>query len=116
MSEDEGASGAEDFLRLCQRRALVHVEGGDPHAAMQSLFSDVMKRPDMRDHAVLQALRGLLLECSEGQARQAIELIPRVIEDGGLTAETIESVTRLSLEAHEVEVARYQAARASGDR
>ncbi|MET7487723.1 hypothetical protein [Streptomyces sp. NPDC005538] len=115
MSEDEGVSSVGDFLGLCQRRALAHVEGGNPYAAMQSLFSDLMKRPDMRDHAVLQALKGLLLECSEDQAREAIELIPRVIEDGGLTPETIESVTRLSLEANEVEMARFEAARARED-
>lgn len=108
IAEDEGLSSVGDFLRLCRSRALAYVDRGDPCNAMQSLFSDLMKHPGTQEQDVLHAFRGLLLECSENQAREAIDLIPRVIEDDGLTSETLESVTRLSLEAHEIEMARYR--------
>jgi hypothetical protein len=65
-----------EHLAWCKQRALEYVDGGDPQGGLTSMFSDLGKHDETRNHAGIQLGVMLMMTGSlsePGEARRFIE-------------------------------------------
>jgi hypothetical protein len=97
MSNSDGLMEVEQYVKLCKRRALTFLDAGKPPSAMTSFLGDMFKHPDTADTPGLRSLIGLMVKCSEPQAREAIESLAHMAL-GEEKVEDLDIMVRLIIE------------------